>query len=256
MRQDERAPFFEALQRARPFAYGPGEFVDQEGFMRAEDIRSLAVEAGVGPGVSVLDLCCGVAGPGRFITQEFGCSYLGLDLSASAIDIARERAGDLGCRFAVSRVPPVPRGPFDVALLLETMLAFPDKDRVLHEVSGALPIGGRFAFTLEEGHPLTDAERRHMPDDDTVWLISLQDMLSRLERFGLRVRWQEECSQSHRGVVDAMITSLVAHASEIATRIGRRALDELLTAHRLWSEWLGEGRVRKFAFVAEKTALP
>jgi hypothetical protein len=31
----------------------------------------------------------------------------------------------------------------------------------------------------------------------------------------------------------------------------RRALDELLTAHRLWIEWLGEGRVRKLAVVAE-----
>jgi SAM-dependent methyltransferase len=256
VRQDERAPFFEALQPARPLAYGPGEFVDQEGFMRAAEIRSLAAQAGIGPGVSVVDLCCGVAGPGRFITREFGCSYLGLDLSPSAIDIARKRAGDLGCRFAVGQVPPVPRGPFDVALLLETMLAFPDKDRVLREVCGALRPGGRFAFTLEEGTPLTDAERRHMPDDDTVWLITLPDMLASLERFGLRVRWQEECSQSHHGVVEAMISSLLTHASDIVSRIGRRALDELLAAHRLWSDWLGEGRVRKFAFVAEKTAMP
>jgi hypothetical protein len=32
----------------------------------------------------------------------------------------------------------------------------------------------------------------------------------------------------------------------------RRALDELLPAHRLWIEWLGEGRVRKLAVVAER----
>ena len=34
--------------------------------------------------------------------------------------------------------------------------------------------------------------------------------------------------------------------------IGRRALDELLAAHRLWSEWLATGRVRKIALVAER----
>jgi hypothetical protein len=34
--------------------------------------------------------------------------------------------------------------------------------------------------------------------------------------------------------------------------IGRRALDELLAAHRLWVQWLGEGRVRKLALVAER----
>ena len=57
--------------------------------MRAGEIRALAVQAGIAPGVSVLDLCCGVAGPGRFITRELGCSYLGVDSSADAVDIAR-----------------------------------------------------------------------------------------------------------------------------------------------------------------------
>ena len=45
-------------------AYGQGEYVDQQSFMRASEIRALAERAGVGPGVSVLDLCCGVGGPG------------------------------------------------------------------------------------------------------------------------------------------------------------------------------------------------
>jgi hypothetical protein len=27
---------------------------------------------------------------------------------------------------------------------------------------------------------------------------------------------------------------------------------ELIAAHELWSDWLGRGRVRKFALVAEK----
>jgi ubiquinone/menaquinone biosynthesis C-methylase UbiE len=256
MRQDERPPFVQALQRARLSAYAPGEFVDQESFMRASEILSLAVHAGIAPGVSVLDLCCGVAGPGRFITRELGCTYLGLDYSSSAIDIARERAGDLACRFEVSRIPPIPPGPFDVVLLLETMLAFPDKETLLREISGALTMGGRFAFTMEEGQPLTEAERKSMPDADTVWLVPLPDMLSCLDQVGLRVRWQDECSQSHRAVVDSLIDAFTSEASEIAAHIGRRALEELLAAHRLWSDWLREGRVRKFAVMAEKTETP
>ena len=92
MRQDERAPFAEALRRARQSAYAPGEYVEQESFMRTGEIRTLAERAGISGGVSVLDLCCGVAGAGRFITRELGCGYLGVDYSASAIDIARTRA--------------------------------------------------------------------------------------------------------------------------------------------------------------------
>ncbi len=252
MKQDERAPFVLALQRARVSAYAPGEFVGQESFMRASEIRALAVRAGVAPGVSVLDLCCGVAGPGRFITAELGCTYLGVDSSSSAIDIARHNAVGLPCRFEVSQIPPIPTGPFDVVLLLETMLAFPDKEPLLQEISRALTAGGRFAFTMEEGSPLTAAERKSMPDADTVWLTPLQEMLTCLERAGLVVRWRDDCSRSHRDVADSLISAFTADATNIAEQIGRRALDELLAAHRLWSEWLQEGRVRKLAFVAEK----
>jgi SAM-dependent methyltransferase len=252
MQQEERAPFDQALQRARMLAYAPGEFVGQESFMGAGEIRDLAHRAGIGPGVSVLDLCCGVAGPGRFITRETGCTYFGVDLSSSAIEIARERAGELPCRFEVSRIPPVPRGPFEVVLLFETMLAFPEKGTLLHEVSGALAPGGRFAFTMEEGLPLTAAEREQMPDSDTVWLTPLQELLTGLDRAGLVVRWQDDHSQSHRALAESMIAAFTADAADIAGQIGAQALEELLAAHRLWSDWLSVGRVRKIVFVTEK----
>jgi cyclopropane fatty-acyl-phospholipid synthase-like methyltransferase len=74
-----------ALEQARATAYPAGEYVGQESFMRASEVRTLARRARVGPGVSVLDLCCGVAGPGRMITAESGCHYLGVDYSASAL---------------------------------------------------------------------------------------------------------------------------------------------------------------------------
>ena len=253
VKQDERAPFVRALRRARVAAYAPGEFVEQESFMSGREILALARRAGIGPGVSVLDLCCGVAGPGRFITRELGCTYMGVDLSASAIEIAREHAGDLPARFEVAQIPPIPAGPFDVVLLLETMLAFPDKLALLREVSAALTAEGRFAFTMEEGPPLTDAERLRMPDADTVWLTPLPEILVALERAGLAVRWEDDVSRSHRAVADSLIAAFEADAGGISAQIGHRALDELLSAHRLWSDWLREGRVRKLAFVAQKT---
>ena len=256
VKQDERAPFVRALQQARVAAYAPGEFVEQEGFMRAGEILALARQAGIATGITVLDLCCGVAGPGRFITEELGCAYLGVDFSASAIEIARERAGDLPCRFEVARIPPIPSGPFDVVLLLETMLAFPEKETLLRAISTGLTPGGRFAFTMEEGLPLTEAERATMPDADTVWLTPLSVMLDCLERVGLVVRWQDDCSRSHRALVESLIDAFAADAANIAAQIGRPALEELVAAHRLWSDWLQEGRLRKLAFVAAKTGTP
>ena len=57
-------------------------------------------------------------------------------------------------------------------------------------------------------------------------------------------------------MADSLIDAFAADATDIAAQIGRQALEELLAAHRLWSDWLREGRVRKIAFVAEKTETP
>jgi SAM-dependent methyltransferase len=252
VRQDERGPFVEALRRARETAYDSGEYVEQESFMRASEIRALAERAGVGPGVSVLDLCCGIAGPGRFLTRELGCEYLGVDSSPSAVEIARERAHGVPARFEVAEIPPLPPGEFDVVLLLETMLAFPDKESLVRAIGAALRPGGRFAFTLEEGRPLDESERSAMPDADTVWLAPLAEMEETLARAGFVVRWSADWSAAHRTTADALARAYAAEAESIASRVGRRALDELLAAHELWVEWLTTGRVRKIALAAER----
>jgi sarcosine/dimethylglycine N-methyltransferase len=254
MRQDARAPFDRALRTARVAAYPPGQFVGQESFMRADEILSLARGAGVSTGTRVLDLCCGVAGPGRFITTTLGCTYLGVDASAAALELARARAQGLPCRFQRAEVPPVPTGPFDVVLLLETLLAFPDKGPLLRAVTAALPPGGRFAFTLEEGAPLTEAEAARMPDAETVWLTPLTELLDSLRDARLAVRWTEDRSAAHLEVFEALHDAFTADRVSIAREVGDRAVEELLASHDLWCRWLRCGRVRKLALVAERVA--
>jgi ubiquinone/menaquinone biosynthesis C-methylase UbiE len=252
VRQDDRAPFATALERARAAAYPPGEYVGQESFMGAGQIRRLARRAGIGRGVSVLDLCCGVAGPGRLITAETACSYLGLDSSRSALEIARELAGDLPCRFAQAHLPPLPDEQFGVVLLLETLLAFSDKQTLVDEVARVLEPGGRFACTAEVGRPLTAGERARMPDADTVFLIELTELSALMREAGLVVTWLEDWSASHGETAIALLASFRAESAAISARVGTRALDDLIAAHRLWSDWLRSGRVRKFALVAER----
>jgi cyclopropane fatty-acyl-phospholipid synthase-like methyltransferase len=254
VRQDDRAPFERALGRVREAAYGAGEFIGQESFMTASEIRALAAHAGIGPGVSVLDVGCGIGGPGRLLVRELGCSYLGVDFSASAIAIAREQTNGLPCRFFTLHAPPLPPGRFDVVLLLEAMLALEDKDPLVHAIAAALEPGGRFAFTLEEGRPLSAAERAAMPDPDTVWLTPLEELTGALERAGLAVTHAEDLSRAHRATAGALAEAYAAEAAAIAAQLGRRALDDLLAAHRLWIDWLDEGRVRKLAVVAERAS--
>lgn len=220
--------------------------------MRAGEIRALAHQARIGPGVSVLDLCCGVAGPGRMITAESGCSYLGADCSASSLATAQALAGSLPCRFVQARLPPLPEGHFDVVLLLETMLAFPAKQGLVSEVARVLEPGGRFAFTVEEGPSLSQQERARMPGADTVWLIELAELTRVLREAGLTVIWRQDCSASHHAAATALLRSYRADSPRIASQIGTQATAELIAAHQMWGDWLGSRRVRKFAIVAQR----
>lgn len=247
-----------ALWIARAAAFPPGEFVGQESFVCASEVLSLARRSGVAPGARVLDLCCGVAGPGLHVMRALGCDYLGVDASPRAIAQARRRAATQGldARFEVATVPPLPAGPFDVILLLETLLAFRDKAALLQEIASALPVGGRFAFTVEEGAPLSDTEREAMPGSGTVWPTPLSELFSHVERAGMVVSWYGECTAAHLAGVEALLGSYIAAADEIAAASGQDTVDDLVASHRLWSTWLRGGRIRKFGVVAEKVDSP
>ena len=254
MRVADREVVEQRLRRARAEAFPPGEFVGQESFVSAGEVVSMGRRAGIADGVRVLDLCCGEGGPGLHLARELGCTYVGVDASPGAVARARLRAADAGleARFDHGRVPPVPTGPFDVVLLLETMLAFADKRALLEEIASVLVPGGRLVFTLEEGVPLTRAEAAAMPGSDTVWLAPLPRVRADLNRAGLRVRWCTETSRAHRVTVDALVAAYTSAAADLRAAGAGPAVDDLVASHRLWCRWLREGRVRKFAVVAEK----
>jgi hypothetical protein len=91
-----------------------------------------------------------------------------------------------------------------------------------------------------------------MPGADTVWLIELAELTGVLREAGLTVIWQQEYSSSHHAIATALLRRYQAESPQIAGPIGTQATAELITAHQLWSQWLGSGRVRKFAMVTEK----
>jgi hypothetical protein len=121
-------------------------------------------------------------------------------------------------------------------------------------------------------HALTEAPQRNQPHwdhpvnsgprpclFDVGFPLSgpqVRTSTSDLKRHALHTRWQDDCSRSHQAVADSLSDTFATDAAHIAAQIGHRALEELLTAHRLWSAWLREGRVRKIAFVTEKTEAP
>jgi hypothetical protein len=156
-----------------------------------------------------------------------------------------------------ANVPALPlQVGFEVVLLIETVLAFADKGALVSEVARLLAPGGRFAFTFEEGVPLSAAERQAIPRGDTVWLIEVASMLELLRANGLAVRSLRDHTLEHAACAARLGAAFADDAAAIAAALGEAALGELVRAHDRWAEWLGAGRVRKLAIVCERSAAP
>ncbi|WP_068397098.1 SAM-dependent methyltransferase [Kribbia dieselivorans] len=240
------------LWEARRAGFAAGEFVGQQSFVSVSELRWLAAHARVGAGSRVLDVCCGLAGPGLWLAGEYGCAYLGIDADEEAIATARRRAAAAGLRadFEVHRVLPIPDGPFDIVLVLETLLAFRDKAALLSQIAAALAPGGRVALTVEAGAPLTDTERTAMPGADTVWPTTLAELRADLRDAGLRVVETIDCTPAHARVAGAIADAYETRASALDPLIGAPVRSDLVAGHRLWAQWLRSGRIRKVALVA------
>jgi cyclopropane fatty-acyl-phospholipid synthase-like methyltransferase len=244
------------LQRVGKEAFGAGEYVGQESFVTAGEVLALAESAGVRAGTRVLDLCCGVGGPGLLVAGRTRCRMVGVDLSRDVLWLARARAATAGLAGQVAFLQadaarlPFAAG-FDAALLFETMLAIADKPRLLAGVQAALVPGGRFAVTLEEGSPLTPEERRAMPDGDGILLLPEAEFLAMLRDVGFRVLHIEDHTAAHAAVATRLARAFERDRATITTAVGAQVCDAAITAHHLWAAWLASARVRKLAITSE-----
>lgn len=246
-----RAAYVAALAPARAAAFHAGEHVGQESFMSADEIVDLARRAEVSAGSEVLDLCCGVAGAGGHVVRTTGCRLLGLDRDATALALARTSTTGFDARFEVAALPPIPvDGPFDVVTMFETMLAFDNKPALLAEVARVLRPGGRFAFTFEEGAPLTADERAGMPDGNRIFLTPRDEMLAMLRAAGLEPQRCEAHTAAHADLARRLRDAFMLHQEAMAAALGEAEAAAIVTAHEQWVAWLGGGRVRKYAVVA------
>jgi len=73
----------------------PDEFANIS-FVTIPQLKLIASELRVGPGKTLVDLGCGMAGPALWVARETGARLVGVDFSAVAVGLATSRAADLG----------------------------------------------------------------------------------------------------------------------------------------------------------------
>jgi ubiquinone/menaquinone biosynthesis C-methylase UbiE len=247
-----------ALRRAHTQAHRDGEYVGQESLVSAREILELARAAGADARTRVLDLCCGSGGPALHLARQTGCRIVGVDRSSEAIHLARTSAKHQGldrrATFIVAEAlsPPMDAASFDAILMYETMLAFEDKRQLVRVARRLLRPGGRFGVTLEEGRPLSSAERRSVPEGEDVWLTPESTFRELLVAIGFRICRMEDHTAAHAELAGRLAAAYRHDRATIVAALGSQMFNELVMAHERWAEWLSARRVRKLAVVAQR----
>jgi SAM-dependent methyltransferase len=126
------------------------------GYYSRTTLQQLSVALKLMPGQMLADLGCGHGGPGLWVAAQTGAHLIGIDISAVGVDLARERADQLGlgnrARFRVGNLTAtgLPSGSCDAVLSLDVLLFVPDKAAAAHEIARSLRTGGTLGFTTWE----------------------------------------------------------------------------------------------------------
>jgi O-methyltransferase StaMB len=107
----------------------------------------------IGAGSHVLDVGCGIGGPGVRIAQLTGARVTGISVSQEQIRLANSLAESAGVaeRVVFQRANamelPFPAQSFDAAIALESFFHMPDRGQVLAQICRSLRPGGRLVLT-------------------------------------------------------------------------------------------------------------
>lgn len=180
---------------------------DHFGGVAANDI--LARLAAIGAESRVLDVCCGMGGPSRYLAHAHGCRVTGVDMNASRIEGARKLtamaglADRVGFEIGNALAMPFADATFDVVIGQEAFCHIPDKAHLIRECARVLREGGRIAFTdILATAKTTDAERQRLEEEMTFnELGSLDSYRSALAEAGFAIEIVEDLSEDWRVIL-------------------------------------------------------
>ncbi|WP_424217390.1 SAM-dependent methyltransferase (plasmid) [Streptomyces sp. BI20] len=217
----------------------------------------------VDPGAHVLDLGCGVGGPGLRLVERAGARVTGISVSEEQIRTANRLAADAGLadravfRHADAMKLPFEDASFDAVMALESMCHMPDRGQVLTEAARVLRPGGRIVLTdIFERRPL--AAVRHPGIDrfcrDLMSTTAdIDDYAALFHRSGLRVRaLLDVTEQTTLRLAEELVRSESAEARPPAMNEGNFAFEDAADEGFKPSDLLGVDTFGSLLAVAER----
>ena len=190
-------------------------------FVTLAQHRRMTEALRVGPGDTLVDLGCGMAGPALLAARETGANLTGVDFSAVAVALAAERAARLGltnARFVLGTFADTGLGAAsaDAAMSEDAIQYAPDKTAAVREAARILRPGGRFVFTafeLEPDHVKGVPVIGDDPVDDYGPLLSAAGF--NVETYEEIPGWPEPLTMTYQSLLDAS-GALVQEMGQVA----------------------------------------
>lgn len=139
---------------------------DQDHYGGLAAVDALAERAGLRPGERLLDICCGLGGPARYLARKYGIDAVGIDLNRGRVPAAARLTALVGlsdsARFVRGDATRLPfaDASFDAAIAQEAFLHIADKRALFAACRRVLRPGGRLAFTDWIAFPGLEGEDR------------------------------------------------------------------------------------------------
>ncbi len=182
---------------------------DQDHFGGVPANDALAALGNIDDGCHVLDVCCGMGGPSRYLAHNYGCRVTGIDLTESRIDGAMRLTAMAGLDDRVTFQQanalelPFDDRSFDVVISQEAFCHIPDKDRLVAQCARVLKPGGRVVFTdILATDSTTDDTRQRLQQEMTFIDLGSHDTYRRqFQREACAVVEAHDVSDQWRGIL-------------------------------------------------------
>ena len=182
----------------------------------SEGTLMLAEKLTMNASSSVLDIGCGIGGPARFLSREFGCKVSGIDLTADFVNTGNSLTNQVGLSDKVKLIEasalniPFADNSFDVSYMIHVEMNIADKDVLFSEAFRVTKPGGVFGIydvmligNCELQYPLPWAV-----EEDGNAIASATDYLSALIKAGFSLKHEDDKTDFANGFFEKISVSM------------------------------------------------
>jgi SAM-dependent methyltransferase len=237
-----------------------GEDLGQTGWRTAAEQTDIAQWLRLGPGVRLLDVCCGSGGPSLALAERTGCHVTGLDAEPVGVARARTAAAARGLagqtEFLVAdcgRGLPFEDGRLDAVVCIDAINHLPDRSGVLREWARLLKPGGRLLYTdpcVITG-PVAKAELDVRADLGFYLFVPPGHDERALPAAGLRLLRREDRTAACADIARRWHEFRARHAAALAQEEGVAWYARRQRFLATTAELAGSGRLARVIYLAE-----